>query len=284
MGAVMPTRRDEPMLVMEYMSHGSLYDVLQDDTITLKPEQILAILQDVAQGLLFLHSAAPLVVHGDLKSHNVLIDTNFCAKVADFGLSAKKQIGAVGTPYWMAPELLKGETTNIAASDVYAFGIVISEIFSGHPPYEGECYDEVMRQVCDPLIKKRPPLPLNCPPKVAVLMTDCLMHAPNERPSAEQLNLVLKVELKVKERTTRLEALNRDLEGANHKIASASAMQLQHFAIMSHEIRTPLNCIIGLSSLLEETDLNPMQKENMEMIVSSGRLLRQIVDDVLDCK
>jgi serine/threonine protein kinase len=284
MGAVMPSRRDEPMLVMEYMTHGSLFDVLQDESISLKSEHILAILQDVAQGLRFLHSAKPLVVHGDLKAQNVLIDTNFCAKVTDFGLSSKKQIGAVGTPYWMAPELLKGLSSNTAASDIYAFGMVIYEIYSGQIPYENERYDEVMRLVCDPLIRKRPPVPVECPPKIAKLMMDCLMHSPNERPKAEQLDLMLKVELKVNERTSRLQALNRDLEEANHKIASASEIQLQHFACMSHEIRTPLNCIVGLSSLLEETELNPMQQESMEMIVSSGKLLRQIVDDVLDCK
>lgn len=96
----MPTKQDEPMLVMEYMRFGSLYDVLQDEFIRFKPEQILAILQDVAQGLRFLHSANPQVIHGDLKAQNVLIDSNFCAKVTDFGLSGKKQIGAVGTPYW----------------------------------------------------------------------------------------------------------------------------------------------------------------------------------------
>jgi signal transduction histidine kinase len=89
--------------------------------------------------------------------------------------------------------------------------------------------------------------------------------------------------MKVNERTSTLQQLNRDLEVANHKIESASKMQLQHFAAMSHEIRTPLNCIIGMSSLLEETDLDPMQRESMEMIISSGSLLRQIVDDVLDC-
>jgi serine/threonine protein kinase/ABC-type phosphate/phosphonate transport system substrate-binding protein len=284
MGAVMPTRQGEPMFVMEYMRNGSLYDVLRDDSIVLKPEQILAILQDVAQGLRFLHSAVPQVVHADLKANNVLIDSNFCAKVTDFGLFGKKHIGAVGTPYWMAPDLLNGTNTNSAASDVYAYGIVIYESYSGRSPYDGERYDQVVRQVCDPLIKKRPPIPLHCPPKVAKLMMNCLMHNPDERPSAEQLDLALKVELKVKERTSRLEALNRDLEDANTKIASASAMQLQHFACMSHEIRTPLNCIIGLSSLLEETELNAMQRESMEMMISSGKLLRQIVDDVLDCK
>ena len=115
-------------------------------------------------------------------------------------------------------------------------------------------------------------------------MTNCLFHNPDQRPKSEQLDVLLKVELKVKERTSRLEGLNRELEEANQKIASASAMQLQHFACMSHEIRTPLNCIVGLSSVLEKTDLDAMQKESMEMIIGSGKLLRQIVDDVLDCK
>jgi serine/threonine protein kinase len=87
MGAVMPSRKDDPMLIMEYMRYGSLFDVLQDDSIVLKPEQILDILKDVAQGLRFLHSANPPVIHGDLKSQNVLVDENLCAKVTDFGLS-----------------------------------------------------------------------------------------------------------------------------------------------------------------------------------------------------
>jgi signal transduction histidine kinase len=67
-------------------------------------------------------------------------------------------------------------------------------------------------------------------------------------------------------------------------VASASSLQLQHFACMSHEIRTPLNCILGISSLLDEKELNSSQEiESVRLIVSSaGVLLRQIVDDVLD--
>lgn len=179
---------------------------------------------------------------------------------------------------------MSGEASNSAASDIYAFGMVMYEIYSGRRPYDGERFEDVIKDICNPNIRKRPPIPLHCPPRIAKVMSDCFEQEPSARPTAEQLDMSLKVELKVKERTGRLEALNRDLELANERIAAASAMQLQHFACMSHEIRTPLNCIIGLSSLMEETELNLMQKESMEMIISSGRLLRQIVDDVLDCK
>ena len=92
------------MLVMEYMDHGSLYDILHNETIILEGDLILPILRDVAQGLRFLHAADPQVIHGDIKSQNVLVDNRFRAKVADFGLSAKKTVGATGTPLWMAPE------------------------------------------------------------------------------------------------------------------------------------------------------------------------------------
>jgi two-component system sensor histidine kinase/response regulator len=54
------------------------------------------------------------------------------------------------------------------------------------------------------------------------------------------------------------------------------------FACMSHEIRTPLNCIVGIASLMEDSDLKPCEQDNVNMIVGSGKLLRHIVDDVLD--
>ena len=90
------------------------------------------------------------------------------------------------------------------------------------------------------------------------------------------------LEEKVQERTSKLQITNQRLEEANSRILLASAAQLQHFACMSHEIRTPLNCIIGLSSLLQESVLDSMQKESMQMIVSSSDLLLTVVNDVLD--
>jgi len=80
MGAVV-SRKEEPLLVMEYMDHGSLYDILHNETIVLEGDLILPILRDIARGLRFLHAAKPQVIHGDLKAMNVLVDSRFRAKV-----------------------------------------------------------------------------------------------------------------------------------------------------------------------------------------------------------
>merc|ERR1711935_342000 len=181
--------------------HGSLYDVLHNDTMVLEGEIILPILCDIAQGLRFLHAATPPVIHGDLKAANVLVDGRFRAKVADFGLSQKMQVEATGesdamvtgTPFWMAPELLSRTSQNNVATDVYSFGVILYELYSRKEPYEGEDSIEVLKLVADPKICKRPPVPAACPEEVQVLMNGCLKHDPEERPSFADLDVGLKI-------------------------------------------------------------------------------------------
>lgn len=144
------------------------------------------------KGVRYLHASDPPVVHGDLKSKNILVDRRFKAKVADFGLAAKKRIGAVGTPYFMAPELLWNETCPTTKTDCYAFGIMLYELYSRKTPYEGEDYNRVLHDVMDPVICKRPPVPETCPEKVRTLMKECLDVEPKHRPTFEELDLQLK--------------------------------------------------------------------------------------------
>lgn len=94
--------------------------------------------------------------------------------------------------------------------------------------------------------------------------------------------LMGRLEDEVVERTQELATANQNLEAANRRVVGQSAAQLKHFAMMSHEIRTPLNCIVGMSSLLLDTDLDPSQKESVRMITNSGDLLCSVVNDVLD--
>jgi len=191
MGGVI-NKNEEPMLVMELMDHGSLYDVIHNETMVLEGEIILQILQDISQGVRFLHAASPQVIHGDMKAANVLVDSRFRAKVADFGLSQKRQIGSTGTPYWMAPELLNLESGNSGATDVYSFGIILYELYSRKDPYEGEDFKQTLKMIADPGICKRPSAPKSCPPEVQIIMDECLRHNPNLRPSFEDLDVRLR--------------------------------------------------------------------------------------------
>jgi serine/threonine protein kinase len=191
------------MLVMEYMDYGSLSDMLHNETMVLEPEIIIPMLQDITQGCRFLHAADPQVIHGDLKAANILVDSKFRAKVADFGLTQKKTklkdggVSVSGTLFFMAPELLRQETSNTAASDVYAFGIILYEVFSRKDPYEGEDLATVIRQVADPTLHKRTPVPNNCPPVIISLMSDCLVENPEARPTFEELDKrMLRVDVK----------------------------------------------------------------------------------------
>ncbi|CAB9514122.1 Receptor-type guanylate cyclase gcy [Seminavis robusta] len=191
MGAVI-SRKTEPMLIMEFMDHGSLYDLLHNETLIIEGELLLPILRDISQGVRFLHAAVPQVVHGDLKAANILVDQKFRAKVADFGLSQKKNVGATGTPFWMAPELLRRDALNSTASDVYSFGVILAEVYSRKDPYEGEDASEVLRLVADRNVNKRPAVAAHMPAPIQSLMADCVVENPADRPSFEEIDQRLK--------------------------------------------------------------------------------------------
>ena len=110
------------------------------------------------------------------------MDSRFRAKVADFGLSQRK--ACAGTPYFMAPELLRG-ARNTVASDVYAFGVVLYEMVTKRNPYEGEDFDEVIQAVAKD--KKRPELPRGVPSELATIMNECWHWDPRRRPTFLEL-------------------------------------------------------------------------------------------------
>lgn len=193
MGAVVGGKEEDPMLVMEYMDHGSLYDMLHNETIHFDGDILLPILRDIVKGVRFLHSADPPFVHSDLKASNILVDSRFRAKVSDFGLSQKGKVGAVGTPFWLAPELVRNETGNTVESDAYAFGMIIWEVYSRADPFaeENSSVVDILQMVADPKVKKRPVVPDSCPPKAAAIMSDCWENDPSRRPTFAELDLQL---------------------------------------------------------------------------------------------
>uniref|UniRef100_A0A6S8IT67 guanylate cyclase n=1 Tax=Amphora coffeiformis TaxID=265554 RepID=A0A6S8IT67_9STRA len=186
MGAVLGKR---PLLVMEFMENGSLRDLLSNKTFPLDPELTLPLIRDVLQGIRFLHSAIPPIVHGDLKASNVLVDANFRAKIADFGLSAR--CTAVGTPYYMAPELLRGSPIT-TQSDVYSFGVLLWEVMTHKVPYEeidDLSHEEIIELVAEG--KLRPDCQEGLDRELVQCMEECWAQEPGKRPTLEELEMKL---------------------------------------------------------------------------------------------
>lgn len=177
-----------PFLAMEYMSGGSLEDVIRREAQQARPfspAYVLALMRQVAVALQAIHRAG--MVHRDLKPSNILLREDGTPVVADLGIVAVTEATRLtrtgqmlGTPYYMAPEQVRGQALDPRA-DMYAFGIMLYEMLAGQRPFSGQdrlaVLDQHLRAAPLPLEQVRPGLAS----ATVTLVNTCLHKQPEGR-------------------------------------------------------------------------------------------------------
>ncbi|HEX4220792.1 MAG TPA: protein kinase [Pseudonocardiaceae bacterium] len=184
--------RDDQWLVMEYVPGRSLAQIIADDQVLSVPRAIHYVRQ-IADALDAVHRAE--VVHGDVKPANILIPDNGVAKLSDFGVSRQvwnaetlNTTGPVlGTPAYMAPELLDGKRP-APASDLFALGATLFAAVEGETPYgsDGAPLSMVKRMVHNDMV------PMRNAGALAPLLASMLATEPAERPTAAGASRLLR--------------------------------------------------------------------------------------------
>ncbi|EPX72381.1 STE/STE11/CDC15 protein kinase Cdc7 [Schizosaccharomyces octosporus yFS286] len=175
---------DSLCIVLEYCENGSLHSICKN--FGKIPENLVAIYTyQVLQGLHYLHNQG--VIHRDIKGANILTTKDGTIKLADFGVATKMNAldehSVVGSPYWMAPEVIEliGATTS---SDIWSVGCTVIELLEGTPPY----YDLDPTAALFHMVKdEHPPFPSNISLSAKNFLAQCFQKDPNLRIGTKKL-------------------------------------------------------------------------------------------------
>ena len=173
-------------IILEYVENGSLDSLIKK--FGKFPESLVAVyVQQVLLGLDYLHSQG--VIHRDIKGGNILTTKDGIVKLADFGVATKlndsdKSNSVVGTPYWMAPEVIEMSGQVTSACDIWSLGCTVIELLTTNPPYSN-------LHPCSAMIKivqeAMPPLPESISDELKDFLVKCFEKDPYKRIDAKRL-------------------------------------------------------------------------------------------------
>ncbi|XP_050230992.1 MAP3K epsilon protein kinase 1-like isoform X2 [Mercurialis annua] len=175
-------------IILEYVENGSLANIIKPNKFGPFPESLVAVyIAQVLEGLVYLHEQG--VIHRDIKGANILTTKEGLVKLADFGVATKlteadvNTHSVVGTPYWMAPEVI--EMSGVcAASDIWSVGCTVIELLTCVPPY----YDlQPMPALFRIVQDDRPPIPDSLSPDITDFLHQCFKKDARLRPDAKTL-------------------------------------------------------------------------------------------------
>ncbi|CAN1255160.1 MAP3K epsilon protein kinase 1 [Linum perenne] len=175
-------------IILEYVENGSLANIIKPNKFGPFPESLVTVyIAQVLEGLVYLHEQG--VIHRDIKGANILTTKEGLVKLADFGVATKlteadvNTHSVVGTPYWMAPEVI--EMSGVcAASDIWSVGCTVIELLTCVPPY----YDlQPMPALFRIVQDDHPPIPDSLSPDITDFLRQCFKKDARQRPDAKTL-------------------------------------------------------------------------------------------------
>ncbi|MCH9756378.1 MAG: protein kinase [Gammaproteobacteria bacterium] len=179
--------------ILELMPNGTLNALIHNRTFQLNEETRKNLLHDIAKGLDYLHENG--ILHRDIKPENILLNHQMRAKISDFGIaiyiarSYEHIREHTGTPNRIAPELThpKSPWWYTPATDIYAFGILVSELVRRASPYDA--YGNITLMQLFELIQNgiRDSIPYGTSEELATLITTCSAQEPSSRPSTKKI-------------------------------------------------------------------------------------------------
>ncbi|CAM6114867.1 unnamed protein product [Calypogeia fissa] len=175
-------------IILEYVENGSLANIIKPNKFGAFPESLVAVyIAQVLEGLVYLHEQG--VIHRDIKGANILTTKEGLVKLADFGVATKlteadvNTHSVVGTPYWMAPEVIEMSGVS-AASDIWSVGCTVIELLTCVPPY----YDlQPMPALFRIVQDEHPPLPEHISAAITDFLHQCFRKDAKMRPDARTL-------------------------------------------------------------------------------------------------
>ena len=193
------TKLDNYMcLVFEFASQGDLTSYLIKNSKIIDLMTCFSILSGISNGLRILHSHLPAIIHRDLSSRNVFIDENLIVKIGDFGSSAYFENFLNGycsftTPEYIPPEIWIKNSHLSTLSDIYSFGIIITEIAMTHSqkiysfPFSYNQFENYNEKIFKISLGISPELPSNINNLFIPFINECLSKEAIHRPNADEL-------------------------------------------------------------------------------------------------